>query len=105
MKIAIPLFKDRVSPYFGSSSKLLLVETHGASLQQEAMWEVKGEGPMEIAKNLVDLGVEELICGGISHFYKDWLIAKGISVVDNQRGVAKEIIQKLLGTKKEHFTS
>ena len=96
MKIAVPLFKDRVSPHFGSSSKVLLIDANGVMVHQEMMWDLGGEGPMDIAHRLVDLGVEELVCGGIQHFYKEWLIGKGVKVMDNQRGVAKEVIQKLL---------
>lgn len=96
MKIAVPLFKDRVSPHFGASSTVLLVETNGTAVCREATWEVKGEGPMEMARLLVDLGVEEIVCGGIQHRYKEWLIRKGIKVVDKQRGVAKEIVHKLM---------
>jgi len=98
MKIAVPLFKDRISPHFGASSTVLLVETNGTTVCREATWEVKGEGPMEMARRLADLGVEEIVCGGIQHRYKEWLIRKGIKVVDNQRGVAEEIVQDLLRT-------
>ena len=96
MKIAVPLFRDRVSPHFGSSSKVLLIDANGAIVHQEMMWDLAAEGPMEIARRLVDLGVEELVCGGIEHFYKEWLMGKGVKVVNNQRGVAREIIQELL---------
>ena len=96
MKIAVPLFRKRVSPHFGSSSRILLLETNGTTIFQETIWDLGGEGPMEIARRLVALGVERLICGGIQSHYKDWLIGKGITVVDNQRGVAKEIVQNLL---------
>jgi len=96
MKIAIPLFKKRVSPHFGSSSRILLLETKGTEICQETIWDLGGEGPIEIARRLVALGVEKLICGGIPSHYKDWLIRKGITVVDNQRGVAAEIVHQLL---------
>ena len=96
MKIAIPLFKERVSPHFGSSSKFLLVEIHGTALYQEATWDLGVESPMQIARRLVDLGVEKIICGGIHSYYKEWLMRKGVLVVDNQRGMAREIIQKIL---------
>lgn len=101
MKIAVPLFKDRVSvsPHFGASSTVLLVETNGTTVCREATWEVKGEGPMEMARLLADLGVEQLICGGIQHHHKEWLIRKGIKVMDNQRGLAKEAVQKLFRSK------
>ncbi len=96
MKIAIPLFKERVSPHFGSSSRFLLLETDGVTVFQETTFEVGGEGPMQIAWHLVDLGVEEVICGGIQYQYKEWLVMKGVAVMDNKRGVAKEIIGQLL---------
>ena len=96
MKIAIPLFKERVSPHFGASSKVLLVEARDATLHQETVLDVRGEDAMEIARHLVDLGVEKLMCGGIQSHYKDWLTRKGVTVVDNQRGMAREIIQRIL---------
>jgi len=61
-----------------------------------------GEGPMEIARHLADLGVEELICGGIQNDHKEWLMRKGVTVVDNQRGVAKEIVRTRLGSPSGH---
>ena len=100
MKIAIPLFKDRVAPYFGSSSKALLVEISNGVVKQEAQWDVGGAGAMDIARHLVNLGVEEVVCGGISRLHKQWLMDKGIVVQDNQKGKAKEIVQKLLAGKK-----
>jgi len=95
MKIAVPLFKERVAPYFGASSKILLVELQGDAIAHEATWEVAGEGAMEIARRLVDLGVNQLICGGIQHRYKNWLVGRGVTVVENQRGPARELIQNL----------
>ena len=96
MKIAVPLFKDRVSPHFGASSVFLLVEANGTTICREATWDVPGECPKEIARGLSNLGVERLICGGIQTRHKDWLIRKGITVVDNQRGVAREIVREFL---------
>ena len=96
MKIAVPLFKKRVAPYFGSSSKIFLVETQDDRVVQKITWDVGGEGAMEIARCLVDLGVDKLICGGIQNRYKDWLVKRGVRVVENQRGPAREIIKKLL---------
>jgi predicted Fe-Mo cluster-binding NifX family protein len=103
MKIAIPLFHERVSPYFGSSSRLLLVNTHGENLWQEVIWDVGGEDPMEIARHLVDLGVEIIMCGGIPHFYKEWLARKGVTVMDNKKGIARQVIQKFLTEHKDIF--
>ena len=99
MKIAVPLFNDRVSPHFGSSSKTLLIDVRDQKIEQEALWELGGKNPLEIARRLLDLGVEKLICGGIHSYCKEWLISKGVTVVDNQRGVAREIVEELVATK------
>jgi predicted Fe-Mo cluster-binding NifX family protein len=98
MKIAIPLFRNRVSPYFGSSSKLLLIEMESSNHYKEDILEIKEKGPMEIARRLLSLGVDRVICGGIERYYKDWLIKKGIQVVDNQRGLARKIARNLFKT-------
>jgi predicted Fe-Mo cluster-binding NifX family protein len=96
IKVAVPLFKDRVSPHFGASSKMLLVTTEAGVIQSEATWDVGGESPMEIARRLLSLGIQYVICGGIHRAYKDWLIRNGINVVENQRGIAMEVIKKWL---------
>jgi len=101
MKIAIPLFKDRVAPHFGSSSKALLVEIVNGTVQQEARWAVGGTGGMDMARQLVNLGVEKVVCGGISRLHKQWLMDKGIVVEDNQKGEAEKIIEKILSEKEE----
>jgi len=96
MKIAIPLFKDRVAPHFGASSEVLLVEIKNASVRQEAKWNLGGETPFDVARRLVDLGVEKIVCGGIGRIYKEWLMSKGVSVEDNKRGDVREIIRQLI---------
>lgn len=101
MKIAIPLFKDRVAPHFGSSAKVLLVEIVNGTVKQEAKWEVGGEGGMDMARHLVNLGVEKIVCGGISRLHKQWLMDKGVLVEDNQKGDAREIIERILSGKEQ----
>ncbi|MGB9629560.1 MAG: NifB/NifX family molybdenum-iron cluster-binding protein [Thermodesulfobacteriota bacterium] len=101
IKVAVPLFKDRVSPFFGASPKVLLVMIEGGVIQSEATWDVDGETPMEIARRLVSLGIQYLICGGIHRTYKDWLISNGITVMENQRGIAKEVVKKMIKELKE----
>ena len=96
IKVAVPLFKDRVSPHFGASPKVLLVMIEGGVIQSKATWDVGGESPMEMARRLVSLGIQYVICGGIHRTYKEWLITNGITVMENQRGIAIEVIEKWL---------
>ena len=103
MKIAIPLFKDRVAPHFGATSQVLLVEIKQDTIHQQAEWDVGGRSPMDIARRLLDLGIDKIICGGISRFCKEWLVNKGVRVEDNRKGEASEIVRSLLEDRGEPF--
>jgi predicted Fe-Mo cluster-binding NifX family protein len=96
MKIAVALFGRRISPHFGSSSKVLLLEVQEGVIREKNTRDVGGEGPMEMARRLVKLGVEGLICGGIQRFCKEWLISKGVAVMDNQKGEAERFLRNPL---------
>jgi len=97
MKIAVPLFGERVAPHFGASSKILLVETIGETTTRKTIWDVGERGAMEIARRLAASGVDTLICGGIERTHKQWLTLQGVHVVDNQKGAAQELLAKMIG--------
>ena len=99
MKIAVTLFGKRISPHFGSSPKVLLLEVENGLIRKKAMRDVGGEGPMGMARRLVDLRVESLICGGIQRPCKEWLISKGVAVLDNQRGEVEKLLGDMLRSK------
>jgi predicted Fe-Mo cluster-binding NifX family protein len=96
MRVAIPILKERVAPYFGASSLILLMDIDGASILQETELDVEGLESLELAHRLLDFGVEQVVCGGINRFQKQWLMNKGVAVVDNVRGDARKIVKTLL---------
>ncbi len=69
LKIAIPLFGDRISPHFGASSTILLVEVQNGKITDRQILNI-GPPPLELARRLVSLGAKQLICGGILHPHK-----------------------------------
>lgn len=99
MKIAIPLFKERVSPHFGASRRLLLMDIDSSAISEETLLDIEEEGAVNLLRRLADLRVEKVVCGGIHSYYKEWLTGKGIEVLDNQAGVAKEVVQNLFLSK------
>jgi len=99
MKMAVALFGKRISPHFGSSPKVMLLEVEDGLIRRKAVRDIGGEGPMEMARRLVELGVEKLICGGILRSCKEWLIYKGVAVLDNQKGRAEKVLRTLLRSK------
>lgn len=98
MKIAVPLFGKRVSPHFGASSKILLVDTVGERAVQRAIWDVAERGSLEIARRLAASGVDAVICGGIEREHRQWLASRGVHVVDNQKGDVEDVLARMLGS-------
>ncbi|MDZ7582951.1 MAG: NifB/NifX family molybdenum-iron cluster-binding protein [Deltaproteobacteria bacterium] len=75
------------------------LEVRGRTIRREEIWDAGRErGPMEIARLLAASGVDKVICGGIQTEHKQWLIHRGIRVVDNQIGPFREIVGKVIRT-------
>jgi predicted Fe-Mo cluster-binding NifX family protein len=98
MKIAVPLFGDRISPHFGASSEILLVETQGQKVTKKITISIDADDPGQMARRLVTYGVDRIVCGGIQRNHKQWLIDKGIQVMDNHKGPAEKLVFKLIAS-------
>lgn len=94
MKIAIALFGKRISPHFGSSSKMMLLEVKRGGILKRVLMDIAGRSSLEMARRLVDLKVKSLICGGIQRYCKEWLQSKGVKVLDNKKGEVEEFVKK-----------
>ena len=96
MRIAIPIWDDKISPVLDTASRLLIVDVEG---QNEA-------GRFEIYLDEQDLSrrcfriqgmdVNILICGAISHSFARMLIASGIDVIPERSGLAEEVLSAYL---------
>lgn len=81
MRIAIPNYQGRVSPVFDVAARLLVVHCQGtAELERKDVVLFEKE-PGRIVHSLGELGVNVLICGGISQGLQVALEHVGIGVV------------------------
>jgi predicted Fe-Mo cluster-binding NifX family protein len=91
-RIAIPVYKSRVSPVFDSCTRLLLIDlNHNQEIDRT---EILCEGLSEIErlKMLKKLSVCTVICGGISDGFYKIISNSEISVII---GIAGEVNQVL----------
>lgn len=102
MKIAVPLFGDRVSPHFGASTEILLVETQDAQVTVKSTIQIEAGSPGQMARHLAAFGVNTIICGGIQQAHKLWLTDNGIRVLDNQKGLAEELVSDIIASDFTH---
>ena len=96
MKIAIPLFNNRVSPRFEFAPTLLVATIENDTILDKKKLDLKGRDSLQRTALLRELGVDTLICGGIQGFVMRSLDWTRIQVVSSISGDAEEVIQSFL---------
>lgn len=96
MKVAIPLFGSRVSPRFNYAQRILLVTVEDNEVvEKKEVWAGRWNLLQRVIR-LTELGIDTVICGGISNFSIRLLASNGIRVVSWITGEAEEAIKLLL---------
>ena len=92
MRIAIPTWRDRVSPVFDVAQHLLVVELAGAVERSRQEADLHDAASPERVHRLRDLQVQVLICCAVSASLKTALIGAGIKVLDRMCGDFEELL-------------
>jgi len=92
MKLAIPVWQDRVSPVFDVAEQVLVVELEGEAEVSRRYETLPDELPDRRARRMADLGVESLICGAISRPLESFLGACRIQVFSRICGNVEEVL-------------
>ncbi len=103
MIVGAPLFGRRVAPYFGSSPAIVFYEVQQGSIREKWIMEPDTDDPMETARKIVGFKTDVLVCGGIQKYCRQWLQLQGVVVVENQKGEAEQVMEKLI--KSEWFSA
>jgi predicted Fe-Mo cluster-binding NifX family protein len=93
MKIAIPIYENRISPRFDFSPEMWIVEVERSKfVGQEKFFTANLNLPQRL-EQITSNGVDKLICGGIDSFSRNQLGSRGIDVVQDVIGDAKIVIE------------
>lgn len=92
MKVAIPLFVNRISPRFDFAPTLGLFDIEGEKVVETKEISCKGLTDLERVLRLKDLGVKTLICGGLPNYLLGLLNHHGIEVIPWVAGDANEAL-------------
>lgn len=96
MKVAVAHWQGRVSPVFDVADRLVLLEVQdGREIHRENLRLASRES-FERTRELVELGVNVLLCGAISLTLEKALIAAGIRVVGFLGGEFENFIHVFL---------
>jgi predicted Fe-Mo cluster-binding NifX family protein len=93
MKLALPVWQDRISPVFDVAEQLLLVEMDGGAERFRRTETLPPETAEYRARRIAELGVSTLICGALSRPLESLLWARGIEVLPRVCGDVEEVLQ------------
>jgi len=96
MRIAIPIWEDKVSPVFDTASRLLIVEIEDQ--REVSRFEVYLD-EQDISRRcfrIQGLGVDTLICGAISRPFSNMLVASGINIIPWISGHTEDVLEAYL---------
>lgn len=96
MKIALTRWGSRVSPLFDTAQQIVLLDLQGREVAGRREINISSVPPVFKADFLANQGVRVLICGGISGFFYQQLLARGIRVVPWVTGEVEDVIRAYL---------
>ena len=96
MKIAIPLFENRISPRFDCTHQFRVVSAENQKIVEEENVIVHSSDLINRVRELESIGVRTVICGAINEFTVRLLENRGITVIPWIVGNADEVLNSFL---------
>jgi predicted Fe-Mo cluster-binding NifX family protein len=96
MRIAIPIWEDKVSPVLDTASRLLIVEVENQSQVSRFEIYLHERHLSRRCFRIRALEPDTLICGAVSHPFLRMLTAAGINIIPEISGRIEEVIKAYL---------
>jgi predicted Fe-Mo cluster-binding NifX family protein len=96
MKIAIPVFEDRISPRFDFAPGFGLYDIEGERITASREISCEGWSDGERVSRLKGFGIDTLICGGLPGFLENTLTNSGIRVIPWVAGNVRDVLSLFL---------
>jgi predicted Fe-Mo cluster-binding NifX family protein len=96
MRIAIPIWDDKVSPVLDTASRLLIVEVDDR--EETSRFEICLDG-QDLSRRCLRISgvkVDTLICGAISNLFSRMLMASGVDIIPEISGYTEEVLEAYL---------
>lgn len=91
-RIAIPVFGDRISNRVDCSNNILMVCVEDGEIKIREKIHLLQMNPSLKLNTLVDLGIDVLICNGITDFYSRRLSESNVQVIPWISGKVDEVL-------------
>lgn len=96
MKIAVAVWKNRISPLLDSASMLLIAKIESGSIISRRYETFQSEVLSSRAIRIHTMGVKVIICGAVSHFLANMIEAYGIRIIPFVAGDVNHVLDAYL---------
>jgi predicted Fe-Mo cluster-binding NifX family protein len=96
MKVALAVWKGRISPVFDVSRQVLVLDIENNSVTGATHETIRHDDPVRRVSRLMELDVHTLICGAISQSLVNMLDMRGIGTISFIAGGVDEVIDAYL---------
>ena len=92
MKIAIPVWENKISPVLDTASRLLVVEVKAGGDMSRFEVYLDERDLSKRSLRIMGLGVDTVICGAVTRHFSDMLKALGIDIVTGISGQPDDVL-------------
>ena len=96
MRIAVPIWNDKISPVFDTASRLLIINTKNLSEIERFETSLYEQDISRRFLRIQDLKVNILICGAISRPFSMLLMSAEIKIISGIAGPAEDVLNAYL---------
>ena len=104
MRIAIPIWEDRISPVFDAATRLMILEIESNKELGRLEIAMDAEEELHNRFKLIDeLDIDCIICGAISRSFLEKLNGLGIKIIYGISGKVDDVLSAYLNNKPFEF--
>jgi predicted Fe-Mo cluster-binding NifX family protein len=92
MKIAMPVWENKISPVLDTASRLLVLELKGGDMSRFEIY-LDERDLSKRCLRIMGLGVDTLICGAVTRHFSDMLNALGIDLITGISGQPDDVLR------------
>ena len=96
MRIALPVWENKISPVFDTALKLLVVELKDMREESRFLYHIDESELSQKCQRIKKLELDTLICGAISQVFLQMLLASGLDVIQEISGPAEDVLEAYL---------
>ena len=96
MRIAIPIWENKVSPVMDTASRLLVIETDGQKEINRFEAYLEEQDISRRCHRIQSLEIDVLICGAICRSFSGMLLSSDIHIISEISGMVEDVLKAYL---------